>query len=79
MRVSKKMLQIKIENLNHYTSHSAKIFFTNGCGVYLIIDEKEYSQKNKKGNYTGISNRQAWEILGKYDNEVWKGYLQKKQ
>lgn len=47
-RVSKKQLEIKASNINNLTNHKVKLFFTQGCGVYVEIDGKEYSHYRKK-------------------------------
>ena len=76
MRVSQKLLQICVDNLNHYTKHKASIFLTQGCGVYLTIDGVEYDKavKSEEDCRTGISNKKAYEILKQYDSEIMEEY-----
>ena len=76
MRVSQKLLQICVNNLNYYTEHKAHISFTQGCGVYLTIDDVEYKKKMRccEDCHTGITNKKAYEILSQYDNEVMEGF-----
>lgn len=78
-RISKKMLQTAVDNINYYTNHKVKIYFTDGCGVYLVIDGIEYNKQIDENTFTGISNKKAYEILGKYDGEIWQGYQKMKE
>jgi len=81
MRVSQKLLQICVDNLNHYTKHKANIFLTQGCGVYLTIDDIEYDKKvkGKEDCRTGITNKKAYDILKQYDSEIMEGYKNTKE
>ena len=74
MRISKKRLETKVDNLNYFTKHKTNIFF--GCGVYLIVDGVEYDKvvKGEEDCRTGITNKKAYEILSQYDNEVMEGF-----
>jgi len=74
MRVSTKMLETSVHVLNCYTNHKAKISFTQGCGVYLTIDDKEYKKQISDNSFTGITNKKAYEILNSYNEEVMEGY-----
>lgn len=47
-RISKKQLKTQISNINYYTEHKIDIFFTQGCGIILTLDEKEYKFKTNK-------------------------------
>jgi len=74
MRVSAKTLETSVHVLNYYTNHKVKISFTQGCGVYLTIDDKEYKKQIGENTFTGITNKKAYEILNSYNQEVMKGY-----
>ena len=67
-------------NVRNFTKHTVKLFYTQGCGTYLTVDGVEYNHLRKDGSYEGISNKQCYEILRKFDNEITetlklKGYL----
>lgn len=70
-RFSKKQLEIKASNINNLTNHKVKLFFTQGCGVYVEIDGKEYSHYRKKyDDYEGLKNKEVIELLSQFDDEV---------
>ncbi len=70
MRITKKMLDTKILNVNSMTKHKVSVCYTQGCGVYLTIDNTEYSHKRRDGSNEGITNKKCYEILEQYDNEI---------
>jgi hypothetical protein len=74
-RISKKQLETTIENINDLTNHEVKIFF--GCGVYLTIDGKEYKKQLNENEFTGITNKDAMEILESYREEAFKEGLRR--
>ena len=79
MRISQKCLQICADNINAFTSHKVSILFTQGCGVYLNVDGMEYNHMMKNSNATGISNKEAYEIINKYDNEAIQNCIKSKK
>jgi hypothetical protein len=57
------MLETSVNIINRETDHQAKILFTGGCGVYLTIDGEVHEKRLGNGFSTGISNKQAYDIL----------------
>lgn len=71
MRYSKKLLEIMANNVNNYTNHTVKLFFTDGCGVSVTIDGKEYNHYRKKyDDYEGLKNKEVAELLHRFDEEI---------
>jgi len=69
-RISIKYLETVISNINYLTKHEVKLFVTQGCGVHLIIDGVEYNKQISENEFTGISNKQAMELLKPYNDEA---------
>jgi hypothetical protein len=75
--MSRQYLQLVADNINRLTTHKIKLSFTQGCGVYLTIDGKEYSKQLDENQFTGISNKHAMEILEPYAEESRKIGIEK--
>ena len=77
-RYSKKRLETMAELINSFTKHKVNLFFSQGCGVYVEIDGKEYNHYMKKDNaYIGLKNKEVAKLLDQFFDEVREGAKRK--
>lgn len=72
MRITISKLKRTIDIIQSTTNHKITLSTTTGCGVYLTVNGKEYykSLKGVENAVTGISNKEAYEILEPYYQEA---------
>ena len=73
MRISKQMLEDAISIINKHTNNHVNMITTDGCGIYLEINNIWYSTSIikkgvNKGTEKGFTNRQAYDFLESMHN-----------
>ena len=77
MRYTQNDIRITVKNINYYTDHKVKAYFTQGCGTSLNIDGIDYHHIRRDGTTEGFTPRKCMEILKPYSDEAVKKALEK--
>jgi len=75
-RVSKQSLETQKYLINTETNHKVTLFFTQGCGVYVTIDEVDYVHIRRDGTGEGISNKKAFELLKPLAEKACQNFME---